>query len=81
MSERLQVVLDDGEMKDIRRVAEAQHMTVAEWVRQTLRKERFEQPVTNAERKIQCVREAATHTYPTSDIGELLGDIERGRAG
>ena len=81
MSKRLQVVLADSEMRDIRLVAKAQHVTVAEWVRQALRKERNQQPSTNAERKIQCVRAAATNSYPTSDMGELLRDIEHGRFG
>lgn len=80
MSTRLQVVLDDGEMKAIRGVARARHVTVSEWVRQTLRKERQEYPVTSAERKIQCVREAAAHRYPTADVAEILRDIERGRS-
>ena len=38
----------DGEMEEVRSVSEAQHMTVAEWVRQALRRERREQPVTTA---------------------------------
>jgi hypothetical protein len=81
MSKRLKVVVEDSEMQEIRRVAQAQHVTVAEWVRQALRKERREQPATDAERKLQCVREAATHAYPTAEIDEMLRDIERGRSG
>lgn len=39
MTHRLQVLLDDSEFDDIRRVARRHHMTVAEWVRQALRAE------------------------------------------
>lgn len=78
---RLQVVLDDREMREIQRVAHAHRLTVAEWVRQALRKVRREAPVTEAEQKVQCVRESATHSYPTADIDEMLRDIERGRTG
>lgn len=74
-------MLSDGEMKEVRSVSEAQHLTVAEWVRQALRRERQEQPVTTAERKLQCVREAAAHAYPTAKIGGMLKEIERGRSG
>jgi hypothetical protein len=81
MSRRLQVVLNDEELTDIQRVAHAQHMTVAEWVRQALRKERRQQPVVEAERKIQCVRESASNSYPTADMDKMLRDIERGRLG
>ena len=68
-------------MDEVRSVSEAQHMTVAEWVRQALRRERREQPVTTAERKLQCVREAAAYAYPTAKIGDMLLEIERGRSG
>jgi hypothetical protein len=81
MSKRLQAVLDESELRDIRLAAQAHHTTVAEWVRQALRKERREQPTVRAEKKLQCVREAATRNYPTADIDEMLGDIERGRTG
>ncbi|MBP1597340.1 MAG: hypothetical protein H6Q05_2717, partial [Acidobacteria bacterium] len=37
MSKRLQVLLDESELREIQRVARAQKMTVAEWVRQILR--------------------------------------------
>ena len=81
MSKRLQVVMSDSEAREIQRVSQAQCMSVSEWVRQALRKERREQPVTNAERKLQCVREACTNNYPTANIGQVLQDIERGRSG
>jgi hypothetical protein len=34
---RLQVILDSEELLEIQRIAEVKQMTVAEWVRQTLR--------------------------------------------
>jgi hypothetical protein len=81
MSTRLQVVLNDSEMREIQSVAQAQHLTVAEWVRQALRSARRAQPATDAERKIQCVRESATYGYPTGEVDEVLQDVERGRGG
>ena len=81
MSKRLQVVVSDNEAREIQLVSQELHMSVSEWMRQALRKERREQPVTNAERKLQCVREACTNNYPTADIGKMLHDIERGRSG
>ena len=42
MSKRLQVILDDKEMRDIQRTAKRQKMTMAEWVRQALRTARRE---------------------------------------
>jgi hypothetical protein len=36
MSKRLQVLLDEQEWQDVRRVARAQRLTDADWVRQAL---------------------------------------------
>jgi hypothetical protein len=53
-------------------------MTVAEWVRQALRRARREEPVTESRRKVAMVREAARGSYPTADIGQMLSEIEAG---
>jgi hypothetical protein len=80
MSKRLQVLLEDDELRDLRRVARANRMTVAEWVRQTLRAARRREPLGDAARKLAAIRAAAGHEFPTSDIDEMLADIERGYA-
>ncbi|OQA25471.1 MAG: hypothetical protein BWY59_01767 [Verrucomicrobia bacterium ADurb.Bin345] len=79
MSTRLQVILNDDEMADLRRKARLQHMTVAEWVRQALRRAKHEQPEYEASRKLRVVREAARNQYPSGDINEMLSDIARGQ--
>jgi len=81
MSKRLQVILDDGEFEEIRRVARRRHMTVSEWVRQSLRASRRDEPSRDAGRKLAVVREAAEHGYPTADIGVMLDEIEAGYRG
>ncbi len=78
MSKRLQVLLDDEEMREIQRLATQQRTSVAEWVRRALRAARQQQPLENAETKIQCVRAAVRHIFPTADIEELLREIESG---
>jgi hypothetical protein len=52
MSKRLQVLLDEAEFADIRRAARLSRMTVAEWVRQALRRARREEPTSDARRKL-----------------------------
>lgn len=81
MSKRLQVLLDESELAEIRRAARLSRMTVAEWVRQALRRARREEPTSDARRKLAVVREAARGSYPTADIDEMLADIERGYLG
>jgi len=78
MSKRLQVLLEEAELAEIRRAARLSRMTVAEWVRQALRRARREEPVTDSKRKIAVVREAARGAYPTADIDQMLSEIERG---
>jgi hypothetical protein len=80
VSHRLQVLLDEEEFAEIRRVARPHRMTVAEWVRQALRAARRNEPVEEPERKLAAVREAARGDYPNADIAAMLAEIERGYA-
>ncbi len=81
MSKRLQVLLDDTELRDIQRLARAQRMSVAEWVRGALRAARRREPLGDAGKKLEIVRSAARHAFPTADIDAMLGEIERGYSG
>ena len=81
MSTRLQVVIDDEELDEIRRVARRHGLTVSEWVRQTLRQARRATSGGSVERKLAAIRAAARHEFPTGDIDEVLGDIEQGYLG
>ncbi len=79
MTQRLQVLLDDSEFDDIRRIARRHHMTVAEWVRQALRAARRDEPGAEPQRKLLVLRESVRHAYPTADIDQMLTEIEGGR--
>jgi predicted 2-oxoglutarate/Fe(II)-dependent dioxygenase YbiX len=81
MSVRLQVLLPDDEWREIRQVARARRMTVAEWVRQALREGRQRQPAADGRKKIEVVRRAARHAFPTADVDQMLAEIERGYTG
>lgn len=78
MSKRLQVLLDDKEMRDIQRTAKRQQVTVAEWVRQALRAAQRQVPLTDAKKKLGVVRAAARHDFPTGDIDQMLREIDQG---
>jgi len=81
MSKRLQVLVDEGELREIQRIARAQKMTVAEWARQALRQARKEKPLDDATKKLHAVRSATKHAFPTGDIEEILAEIEKGYSG
>lgn len=78
MSKRLQVLLDPEEYREIQGIAGRQRMTVAEWVRQALRKARNDSPQT-VEAKLRAVAEASRHHFPTADIEVMLREIEAGQ--
>lgn len=80
MSKRLQVILDDQEFAEIQRSARRSHMTTSEWVRQALRAVRRTEPQGDVKKKLEVVRVAARHEFPTADIDRMLGEIEQGYA-
>jgi hypothetical protein len=81
MTKRLQVLLEDAELREIQRTARAKRMTTAEWVRQSLRAARESEPRSDASSKLEAVRKAMTYSFPTGDIDQLLAEIEGGYLG
>ena len=75
------MVLDDSELREIRRAARRDRLTVSEWVRRCLREARPRQPVRDADRKVQAIRAAARHELPTADVERMLAEIEGGSLG
>jgi hypothetical protein len=78
MSKRLQVILDEEELRDIQRMAQAKHMTVAEWVRQVLRAARRGESTGDPGRKLQAIQTAARHSFPSGSIESMLDEIGAG---
>ena len=78
MSKRLQVLLPDSEMEEIRRLARREHLALGEWVRRILREARSHRPVHEPQAKLKAVRKAAEYAFPTGDIEQILAEIERG---
>jgi len=81
MSKRLQVILDDEELREIQRMAQKKQMTVAEWVRQALRAARRGESTGDPGRKLQAIGSAAKHSFPSGDIDQMLEEIEAGYTG
>ena len=79
MAKRLQVLVDEAEYLEIRRAAERERMSIAEWVRQSLRSARRGEAA-RASTKLRALADAVAHDFPTGDIDEVLGDIDTGRA-
>jgi len=78
MTKRLQVILQDPEYREIQRAARSQHMSLAEWVRRALQSARRQEPDGSGSKKLEVIRLAAQHEYPTADIDRMLDEIETG---
>jgi len=74
------VLVDEAELEAIQEAARQQQLTVAEWVRRALREARREGPM-DTMRKLEAVRAAVEHHFPTADMPEMLAEIERGYLG
>ena len=81
MSKRLQVLLPEPEMEEIRQLAERERVTVGEWVRRALRVARSQRSAIEPQSKLKSVRQAAEYSFPTADVGQMLAEIERGYEG
>jgi hypothetical protein len=78
MSQRLELILDDSELEDIQRIARERQMSAAEWARRALREVRHRVPSKSPEEKLNALRRAAEHSFPTADIDQMLQEIEQG---
>ena len=78
MAKRLQVILQDPEYREIQKMARTRRMSLAEWVRQALDLARRREPLGTTGKKLEVIRAAAQHDYPTGDIDTMLTDIEKG---
>jgi hypothetical protein len=78
MSKRLQVILQDPEYREIQKMARGRRMSLAEWVRQALDLARRREPLGSTGKKLEVIRAAAQHDYPTGDIDSMLAEIEKG---
>jgi hypothetical protein len=81
MSTRLQVVLPESEMTEIRKFARRECLTVGEWVRRALRQARNDRSPLDPQSKLKALRQAVKHSFPTADIDQMLAEIEKGYRG
>ncbi len=74
----MQILMEDGEYRQIQRLARGRGMTLAEWVRQALRTISRREPLGDRDKKLAAVRAASSHEFPTADIDQMLTEIAAG---
>jgi hypothetical protein len=80
MSKRLQVVVDDAELRSFQRAAARSGLTLAEWVRQVLRRAEQASSTGDPDHKLSAIRRATAFGFPAPDVDQMLAEIERGYA-
>jgi hypothetical protein len=78
VSKRLQIVVDDEDVRRFEQCARAEGLTLSSWARQALRAAEREVSVGDPGRKLAAIRAAYQHGFPAPDIATMLEDIERG---
>lgn len=78
MIKRLQVLMDERELREIRHAAKASRVPVAEWVRRALRDARRRESSGDPAAKLDLIRKSAAADFPTADIDQMLAEIELG---
>jgi hypothetical protein len=82
MSKRLQVVVDDDELRRYAEVARVRGLTLSAWARQTLRAAEREVSTGSVEKKLAAIDRAygalADDLPPAPDIETMLAEIEQG---
>jgi hypothetical protein len=77
VTKRLQVLLEDEELAQIRRAARRRRQSVAEWVRGALRQARAADAGRPAASKLEALHASVAHEFPTGSIEEMNEEISR----
>jgi len=79
MSKRVQVVLSDEDYASLASAARTRGTSMSQLVRESLRRTVAEDAEADAERRIAAVLRFSRFTGPSTDIDQVLAEIERGR--
>ena len=78
MSVRLQVLLDDEELKEVKELAIQENLTVSAWVRRAIQHEKKERPGTAARKKLKTIQSFSKYDFPSGDYSDMAAEIESG---
>jgi len=83
VTKRLQVLLDDAELRTIQRLARRDRLTTAEWVRRRLREGAAAGARPDTATRLAAIHAAYRHESPAPvpEIDQMLDEIERGYIG
>jgi hypothetical protein len=76
VKDRLSLLVEESDFCEIGHAARLRGLSVAAWVRQAVRAELKRERAVAA--KIEAVRRAVKHSFPTGDIEQMLAEIGSG---
>jgi hypothetical protein len=76
MPKTLQITLNNSEYLSLSRAACERHVSMAELVREALGLSQTRPGQKSVRQKLEAIRAAAKHSYPTGDIREMLAEID-----
>ncbi len=74
----MQVLFAEEEFAEFQAAAREEGQTLAEWVRQSLRRTMQGKGSGDTQQKLEAIREAAGYDFPTADIDLMIAEIESG---
>jgi hypothetical protein len=76
VTKRLEVRIDDCELREIQRVAGERGMSTSEWVRSSLYAALPARAELRMQAKLKAVENAMRYSFPAGDIDQMLAEIE-----
>jgi len=78
MSTRLQILLDDNDLSEVKELAMEENLTVSAWVRRAIKHEKKERPGTAARKKLEVILNFSKYDFPISDYKDITAEIDSG---
>ncbi len=78
MSVRLQVLLDEEELQEVRILAKEEKITVSSWVRRAIQHEKKERPGVALRKKLEIIQKLSKYNFPVHDYKDMAAEIDSG---
>ena len=74
----MQILLDDDELREVKKLAMQEKLTVSAWVRRAIQHEKKERPGTAAREKLLIIQNSSKYDFPTGEYKDIAADIDSG---
>lgn len=75
MTRTVKIVLNEAEYQQIQRAAANAGISISQWVQQAIASSLSSESQESIGRKLEAIRAAVKHSFPTADISVMLAEI------